>query len=190
MNIGVNQFCFPSSYGVERALHSAKALGFDSFEACLTADGSGARDGGVGDALDIAGYVNPLLNTSSSEADIKELRRIADGEGMRIAGVGGIVSFSIYPLNAREEGVAQKSLDAVRKMLDAARILGADTALVIPGMVTKDMDYRESFERAQSRLAILADYAPDIAIAVRQPSSPASAASVATHGIETDVTIA
>ena len=165
MNIGVNQFCFPSSYGVAEALKSARALGFDSFEACLTADG-GARDGGVADALDIAGYVNPLLNVSSSESDIRELKRVADGEGIRITGVGGIVSFSIYPLNAREESVARKSLDAVRKMLDAARILGADTALVIPGLLTADMDYRGSYERAHSRLAILADYAPDIAIAV------------------------
>ena len=71
----------------------------------------------------------------STDKDVRELKKLADDTGIRISSVGGIVSFSIYPLTATDAQVAQKSMDAVKKMLDFARILGADTILVIPGML-------------------------------------------------------
>lgn len=54
----------------------------------------------------------------------------------------------------------------MKKMVDAARIVGADTVLVIPGMLTEDMEYRETYERVQQRVAALAEYAGDINIAI------------------------
>ncbi len=166
MKIGVNQFCFPMSYDVREAITSVKRLGFDSIELCFTAADSARSGGGVTDALDISGYHNHLLNTHSTMKDLKELRAIADDSGMRVSSVGGIVSFSIFPLTSTDAAVAQKSMDAVKKMLDAARVLGADTVLVIPGMLTADMRYEAAYDLAQRRVAELADYAPDIQLAI------------------------
>jgi len=156
------------SYDVRDALEASKRLGFDSIELCLTAGKGGADSagGGVTDALDISSYFNRLLNVDSSEQDMCELKNMADDIGIRVGSIGGIVSFSIYPLNSPDEAVAQKSMDAVKKMLDAARILGADTALVIAGMVTPDMRYEWAYETAQKRVAELAAYAPEINLGI------------------------
>ena len=69
---------------------------------------------------------------------------MAEEVGIPLCSVGGIISFSIYPLTAREPEVVQKSMDAVRRMLDAAQVLGAASALVIPGVATEDMAYESN----------------------------------------------
>lgn len=166
MKIGINQFCFPMSYDVRDAIASAKRLGFDSIELCFTAADSARAGGGVTDALDISGYHNRLLNMNSTMEDLKELRAIADDNGIRVSSIGGIVSFSIFPLTSTDDVVAQKSMDAVRKMLDAACVLGADTVLVIPGMLTADMRYEAAYDLAQRRVAELAAHAPTIQLAI------------------------
>lgn len=166
MNIGINQFCFPMTYDVAEAVQAAKRMGFDSIEVCLTAADGARSGGGVTDALDISSYHNRLLNVNATEREIRELKSIAEDADIRISSVGGIVSFSIFPLTAKDEATANKSMDAVKKMLDAARILGANTILVIAGMLSPDMRYEEGYARAQCRLAALADYAPDMQLAV------------------------
>lgn len=166
MKIGVNQFCFPSDYDVRQALEAAKRLGFDSVEVCFTAADGHVATGGVSDALDIGGYHNRLLNTHSTPEDLRALKRMAEDIGISIGSVGGIVSFSIYPMTSEDPLIARQCDDAVKKMLDAAQVLGADTILVIPGMLAPDMGYQRAYELTQKRLAALADYAPAVTLAV------------------------
>lgn len=109
MNIGVNQFCFPMTYDVKDAVLAARRLGFDSIEVCLTAADAARPGGGVTDALDISSYHNRLLNIHSTAEEVRELGQIARDAGIRIGSVGGIVSFSIYPLTARDPAVAEKA---------------------------------------------------------------------------------
>lgn len=166
MKLGVNQFCWPMSWSVGEVLRSAAKLGYERMEICFTAADGATPGGGVTDALDISGYHNPLLNMHSTEAEIRTLGHMAEDCGISIGSVGGIVSFSIYPLTAEDEVTAEKSEYALKKMLDGARILGASTILVIPGMLTEEMDYPAAYDRVQERLARLADYAPDIDLAI------------------------
>lgn len=166
MKVGVNQFCFPSNIDVADALKTARRLGFETFEVCMT-DGRERRGaGGVADVLDISGYQNRLLNTTSTDEDIRELKHLAGEIGIAITGVGGILSFSIYPLTSTDSLTAKKSMDAVRRMLDAARILGSDNILVIPGLLTEDSRCEEAYSLAQERIAQLADYAPEITLSI------------------------
>ena len=127
MKLGVNQFCWPMSWSVEEVLRSAAKLGYERMEICFTAADGAAPGGGVTVALDISGYHNPLLNMHSTEAEIRTLGHMAEDCGISIGSVGGIVSFSIYPLTAEDEATAEKSEYALKKMLDGARILGAST---------------------------------------------------------------
>lgn len=167
MRIGINQFCFPAPCDVRQALERAKALGFDCIELCLTADQRPGRStGGVTDALDISGYFNRLLHEHAEERDFLALRSIVEEIGLPVCSIGGIISFSIYPLTAQDESTARKSMDAVKRMLDAAQILGAGSALVIPGMITEEMDYARAYETAQARVAELACYAPSIRLMI------------------------
>ena len=152
---------------VSEALHRAKGLGYDCMEICLTADRKpGPAVGSVTDALDISGYFNRLLHEHAGEAEFLQLRRMAEEVGIPLCSVGGIISFSIYPLTAREPEVVQTSMDAVRRMLDAAQVLGAASALVIPGVATEDMAYEEAYTTAQERVSELADYAPSVGLMI------------------------
>ena len=100
MRIGINQFCFPAPCDVSEALHRAKGLGYDCMEICLTADRKpGPAVGSVTDALDISGYFNRLLHEHAGEAEFLQLRRMAEEVGIPLCSVGGIISFSIYPLS-------------------------------------------------------------------------------------------
>lgn len=167
MRIGINQFCFPAPCDVEEALRRAKDLGYDCMEICLTADRKpGPAVGGVTDALDISGYFNRLLHEHAGEGEFLQLRRLAEETGLPLCSVGGIVSFSIYPLTAQDPQTAQKSMDAVRRMLDGAQALGAASALVIPGMATEEMGYQQAYDTAQARVAQLADYAPSVGLMI------------------------
>ena len=126
MRIGINQFCFPAPCQVREAMERAKALGYECMEVCLTADRpSGCSAGGVTDALDISGYFNSLLHEHAGAREFSALRGLSEEIGLPLSSVGGIVSFSIYPLTARDPDTAQKSMDAVRRMLDAAQAIGA-----------------------------------------------------------------
>lgn len=165
MKIGVNQFSFPTSYDVAAAIKAAARLGYEAIEVCFTDAGS-VSAGGVTDALDISSYHNRLFNVSSTEKDARELKKIAEDNGIAIDSVGGIVSFSIHPLTSTDEKVAEKCRDAMKKMLDCAGEMGAGTVMVIPGMVTEDMNYEDAFKRAQERMAALCDYAPDLTLAI------------------------
>lgn len=167
MRIGINQFCFPAPCEVREAMERAKALGYECMEVCLTADRpSGCSAGGVTDALDISGYFNSLLHEHAGEREFSALRGLSEEIGLPLSSVGGIVSFSIYPLTARDPDTAQKSMDAVRRMLDAAQAIGASSALVIPGMLTPDMGYEEGYRLAQERLTALADHAPGVCLMI------------------------
>lgn len=166
MKIGINQFCFPAYYDTKDALTTAKRLGFDSFEVCLTAGPRKRAVGYVTDALDIGNYFNRALNLGSTAKDVKRLKETADDIGIAITGVGGIVSFSIYPLTSTEAQTVEKGMDAVRRMIDAARIIGCNNILVIPGMLTEDMRYEDAYAIAGERIATLADYAPEITLGI------------------------
>jgi L-ribulose-5-phosphate 3-epimerase len=166
MRIGVNQFCFPSNYDVKDAIKSAKKIGFDSIELCFTNSNVKNESNSVTDSLNINNYYNRLLNIGSSDKDVKLLKKIIIDNDIGISSIGGIISFSIYPLNSNIKEVAAKSMDAMYKMLDFAQILDADTVLIIPGMLTKETNYETSYSLAQERIAKLAKYAPNIKLAI------------------------
>lgn len=162
MRIGINQFCWPSQFDVVHALEMSAKMGYQVFEVCMTPSRPSASSiGGVSDALDISGYYNRLLNEEVGDSEIKKLKSISDQFGIPIASVGGIMSFSIYSLISNDSQIAQRGEDALKRMIDAAYYLGADTVLVIAGMVESDMDYQRSYEKAQASIHRLAQYAKE-----------------------------
>ena len=169
MKIGVNQFCFPSDVSVEEAIRKASDIGFDCMEICFTPGRkglSGNVGNGVTDSLDISGYFNSLLNEDSEKADFEKLKYIASSNNLSLASIGGVLSFSIFPLTSKDKAVSERCMAAVRKMMDAAEIIGAETVMVIPGMVTKDVPYDEAYRIAIDRLAELAEYKPSVKLMI------------------------
>jgi len=153
---GINQFCWPDSISLKDVMRQARKLGYECFEICMTKERGGNSSKGVTDSLGIDSYFNPIFNIESKEKDFKEVISIADGEGIKITGVGGILSFSTYPITSEITEVRENGINALNKMVEAAATIGADTVLVIPGMMTADMDYLEGYKRAQDAIAKVA----------------------------------
>lgn len=168
MRVGINQFCWPQQYDVEEAMRLSAEMGYQVFEACMTpARPSAEGGGGVADALDISGYYNRLLHEEAGEAELRQLKQLSEQYGIPISSIGGIMSFSIYPLISNDLRTAKRGEDALKKMIDAAHYLGADTVLVITGVLEADMDYQQAFEKAQASLLRLSAYAgPEVHLGV------------------------
>ena len=121
MKIGINQFCWPMTMDILDIASRSKQLGFESLEVCFTAGSlTHSRTASVTDTLDISAYYNRLLNIESGDNDFYELKRISDDSGISFGSIGGIISFSIYPLTSPDRKVYEKCNFAIRKMIDTA----------------------------------------------------------------------
>jgi L-ribulose-5-phosphate 3-epimerase len=63
------------------------------------------------------------------------------------------------PLSSRDEEVRQKGLANIRQSVETARICGATTVLVVPGVVQPDQPYAETYEIALKSMREVVGYA-------------------------------
>ena len=112
---------------------------------------------GVEPVLSNAGY----LNVSSSDDDILALRSLAEKNGLAIPSVG---AWSLWEHNLVSDNAEtrERARDIIRFQLKAARLLGADTILVVPGWVGTEFSptpefirYDIAYERAAEAFKVL-----------------------------------
>jgi hexulose-6-phosphate isomerase len=114
---------------------------------------------GVEPVLSDFGYLTP----SSSEEDISALRKCAEKNGLSISSLG---AQNLWDYNLVSDSVEtrEKAKNIIRFQLHAARLLGADTILVIPGYVGTEISpnsefvrYDIAYERASGAFMALKD---------------------------------
>jgi len=98
--------------------------------------------------------VEPSLTEDKEERE--RIRRAAEEAGMRIHSVMGGLLWK-FPLSSPEERVRSKGMEIVALGLEWAKELGAETLLVVPGVVDKGTPYDKAYERS---LAALKELAP------------------------------
>jgi hexulose-6-phosphate isomerase len=105
-----------------------------------------------------SGYLNPSL----SDDDILALRKLAQKSGLAIPSVG---AWNLWENNLVSDSAEtrERARNIIRFQLRAARILGADTILVVPGYVGTEfaskperIRYDIAWERAAEAFAVLA----------------------------------
>lgn len=117
MKTGVSLFSFSEAADLKQLFPLIKQAGYD----------------GVEPVLSEAGY----LNQSTSKADILEIKSMADAVGLEIPSVG-VWSLWENNLVSGDPAVRIKAIDIVKKQIESAYLLGADTILVVPGYVGCD----------------------------------------------------
>ncbi len=112
MKKGLNAWTFPEDMPMERRMEITAKAGYDGFE-CL---------------YEKEGYVS----METSDARLKQIRRRAEDLGLQIPSIVGAhyEGLSLASGDAREVREAQ---ERVKRMLHAAGVLGADTALLVAG---------------------------------------------------------
>jgi hexulose-6-phosphate isomerase len=98
----------------------------------------------------IADYRSDIaLNTSEDE--IKAMALAAQKIGIEINCISTALNFN-YPLTSPDARVRAKGVGVIQKALKCGLLLGADIALVVPGMVTPEVTYSQAFERSKAAL--------------------------------------
>ncbi len=88
---------------------------------------------------------------SPSSLNLDDLVAARDATGIAIHGVIDSIHWS-QPLSSPNEDVREKGRKALETALNDAKTVGADTVLLVPGVVKDDVTYEQCFERSQAEV--------------------------------------
>jgi len=88
---------------------------------------------------------------SPSDIDKDEVVKARDKTGIVIHGVIDSIHWK-EPLSHPEEKVRAKGLAALKGALEDAKLYGADTVLLVPGIVNKDVTYKQCWQRSSAEV--------------------------------------
>lgn len=134
MKKGINIWAFDFALPLSKKINIAKEAGFDGIELSLDEEGE--------------------INLKSSEKDLLQIKQLAKDYNIQIPSIASGLYWK-YSLTSNDSAIRQKAKDIVKKQLEVASILGADTILVVPGIVGSDfspngeiVEYQVAYERA------------------------------------------
>jgi hexulose-6-phosphate isomerase len=88
---------------------------------------------------------------SPGAPDLKEANKAQEATGIKIHGVIDSVHWR-DTLSSPDEKVRARGLAALVKALEDAKTVGADTVLLVPGVVNKEATYEQCWERSQAEV--------------------------------------
>jgi len=147
MKKGINQWAFPSSISVKEILELAHQFGFQGVELCPSAQGE--------------------LSFPLTQEKISEIRNLAQDFNLEIRSIATDLLWK-YNLASSNQNSRKKAKEIVKRLIETAANLGAQSVLIIPGYVNVPWDsssevvpYQEAFYRVQESLKELAPLAQE-----------------------------
>lgn len=141
MKKGINQWCFRLSFSTGEIFDLAQKAGFQGVELVLGKDGEVAYNGEDPKAL--AGLAD--------QARRRDLELFSLSTGLHW----------VYPLSSSDPEVRAEGIRIGLFMIRAARALGADSVLIVPGVADPDVPYRDVYRIAQESLYTLSQSASE-----------------------------
>lgn len=135
MEFALNQSGFPVDE-LEENIRLIAEAGYDGFEPNLTSDGPLRDDDGVA-----------------------RVDALAEEYGLTVPSISTTIHWD-YPLTSPETEVRDAGLRHATRMLEVADSLGADTVLIVPGVLQAVPDYDDAYEAALRAVRELARTAP------------------------------
>lgn len=129
---GVNQWCYPDNTPLEMVFQYSRDAGFEAVELNISMDGIGLT-----------------MNTSREEA--KQIREMADHYGLQLKSISTNLLWK-FPLSHQDDKVREQGRKVVEKQIELASFIGADTVLVVPGVVNEETSYLDCYNRSQEEL--------------------------------------
>ena len=121
MKKGINIWSFPQA-SIKNNLTLAKNAGFEGVELALNESGD--------------------LSLNSTEKELLEIKKVADDLGIKIPSLSSSLCWD-YRLSDDDPKMREKAKDVIKKQIESAKILGADTVLVIAGSVNVEFSMPE-----------------------------------------------
>ncbi len=144
MKKGISIWSFRES-SLRKCFQMAKAAGFDGVELALEEQGE--------------------LSLNTTPEEIAAIAVAAKEEGVALYSVACGLGW-VYPLTVNDPVGRAKAEEIIKKQIDASAILGCDTTLVVPGVVTEEVPYDIAYDRALDALKRLAPYAAEKGVVI------------------------
>ena len=155
MRKGINQWSMPESWDIRRCAEVARRAGFDGIELVLgePTETSGPSQGAehLGSPLRYLGfhpYANDEFCLSSAPRDVERVRELVEGTGLAIPSISTVMPF-LHPITSPDAETRERGTRVLRQAIEFAGILGADSLLVVPGVVGPGMRYDDALEHAR-----------------------------------------
>ncbi len=113
-SINLWAFPYPGKWTLRQCLELAKDAGFDAVEINFELEGE--------------------FSAESSDRDVRRIGRLARKVGIEISGVCSFL-FWPYPLTDNDPAKRNKAMELTSRMIEAARLVGTENLLVVPGVV-------------------------------------------------------
>jgi hexulose-6-phosphate isomerase len=104
-------------------------------------------------------------NTLRTEAEVQEYKEASQATGVQIHSIMNSDHWR-FPLTDNDLQVVEKCMEGIRTSLGNAHALGADTVLLVPGIVTPEVRYAEVYERSQKRIRELLPLAKELKVVI------------------------
>lgn len=99
--------------------------------------------------------------TTRAQVDAEAMKNAALKVGLPIHSVMNMDHWK-YPFSSADAAVVEKSLDGARVSIRNAHLWGAETVLLVPGVVNAETSYREAYERSQPAIKKLIPLAEEL----------------------------
>ena len=103
--------------------------------------------------------------TTEDQAQVEEIKRAAEGSGLRIHSVMNMAHWK-YPLSSADSSVVAASMKGMETSLRNAHFWGADTVLLVPAVVDAKTGYREAWKRSQEEIRRLIPLAKELNVII------------------------
>jgi hexulose-6-phosphate isomerase len=110
-----------------------------------------------------AGFEGVEPNTLRSAEEVREYKAAAASTGIKIHSLMNSDHWK-FPLTDNDPEVVTKCLEGIRTSMRNAHELGADTVLLVPGIVTANVRYDEVYKRSQRRIHELLPLAKELGV--------------------------
>jgi L-ribulose-5-phosphate 3-epimerase len=115
------------------------------------------------------GFAEIECQTTPDQAKAEELLAASRQSGIRIHSVMNMDHWK-YPLSSASQSDVDRSIAGMETSLHNAKLWGADTVLLVPGVVNPETTYEQCYERSRANILKLIPLAKqlDVAIAVEE----------------------
>ncbi len=142
MKKGINVWTMPQALTIAEQIALAEAAGYQTIEFNVAERHEKALD----------------LSLETTYDELRAIKQLLDNATVRLESLSTALHWQ-FPLTANEADVREKGQAIVRKMIDFAEVLGAETVLVVPGLVTAEVGYATCYLRSLEALNELSTYA-------------------------------
>jgi hexulose-6-phosphate isomerase len=98
-----------------------------------------------------AGFDGIEVHGTDAVDELKRAKAAADAVGLEIPSIMASTHWA-HPLSSADEATRQRTVDSMIFTIETASLVGADTVLLVPGVVNDETSYEDAYTRSQAEI--------------------------------------